>query len=705
MRVWRGLAACIAMLWQAQAFAADLSPGRWPAALRGNLERRDLFFTPPYAGSVRGRSMLVTGTASRVAVHAGIEALRQGGTAADSAAAVALTQVTLEAGSVTSFAGIGQLVYFDAKTQKVYALDSGWNSYASETDPGSIPSPEGLPGQAMPAKPDDATAYGRQTLVPGFMAGIGAMQARFGRLPFADLLQPAIWYADHGITVTPTLAAYFRLRQGALWRTPEGRRFASMPDGSLPKLGDVFKQPGLATTLRAVAARGPSYMYTGDWAQAFVAAVQANGGKATLDDLARYQPHWSEPLSLPFEGATLYAPAEDPRGSCPTLTSLNLLAGMQVERLGPYWSDPAALRAHMRALWFSEYGTASPDVAAAERSGGFNGCADRLTARYGQAFGPSIETLGVPTPTGASASAPEIGGHTQAVIVVDRWGDVAAFVHTINAVNWGDTGIVVGGIPLSDAAAFYKPVMVGLKPGDRLPNGLTPMIALKDGKPVLAVASVGNSIVPETVRLIAGILAGHDDPATLMAAPPLLNLIGPQPNGSLWAWPEPVRSGAYDAATLKAFADAGAPTQLVGAQQISDNRGTAVMAIIDPGTGASSAVEVPEVFDVAESDRGAGPPPPSEVAVPTDVLDRYVGDYQVNPTVVTHVSRQGDHLYVDTTGRPRLELFARSPTEFFETIGDAEVRFEPSDDGKTVIMAVRRGGVGSFAPRIAPRAG
>ena len=698
MRLGRCLAVCVAVLWQSRASAADLSPAQWPATVRTNLEQRDFFTTPPYSGTVHGK-MLVTGTLSRVATHAGIEALRRGGTAADAAATVALTQVTLEAGSVTSFAGVGQLVYFDAKSRKVYALDAGWNSYLAETSPASIPDTDADPMFSVPtAKPASISDYGRQTLVPGFMAGIDAMHARFGRLAFAELFQPAIWYAEKGVIVTPRLAGYFKTRQPALWRKPEGRRFASMPDGSLPKSGDLFRQPDLARTLRAVAAHGASYMYTGDWARAFVAAVQENLGNATLEDQARNRAQFREPLSVSFEGSTAFAPGEDSRGSCPTLEALNLLSGMHVETLGAYWRDAAAFRAHMRALWFAEYASGSPDVVAAERQAGFSrGCVDRLTPRYAGIFGPNIEVAGTTAQATAPAGA-DTGGHTEAVIVVDRWGHVAAFVHTINTVDWGDTGIVVGGIPISDAAAYYKQALVGLRPGDRLPSGLTPVIALKDGKPVLAVASVGLSIIPETVRLVTGVLAGHDDPATLMAAPPLLNIAGPPPHVSLWQWPEPVRLGAYDAATLKAFVNEGVPVEEISAQRAGNLKGTAVMAIMDPKSGEASAVEAPNVFDVAESDEGAGPPPPKEVAVPADVLDRYVGDYKVTLTAVTHVRREGDHLYVETDGRPRVELYARSPTDFFEKVGDAEMIFKPDAEGNPT-MIVHKGGFETAVPR------
>ncbi len=207
--------------------------------------------------------MLVTGTLSPIAVHAGMEALRQGGTAADAVATVELTQVATNLGSVVSYAGISELLYYEARTKKVSTLDAGWGSYQHETDPGTIPAANTSLVIDQPAP--DGGKQGRKTLVPGFIAGVEAMHTRFGRLPFSRLFQPAIWYAENGVTVSPLLAAYFQFQRQRLWRTPAGRRFASMPDGTLPKIGDRFLQHDLAGTLKAIAAQGSAYMYSGEW--------------------------------------------------------------------------------------------------------------------------------------------------------------------------------------------------------------------------------------------------------------------------------------------------------------------------------------------------------------------------------------------------------------------------------------------------------
>ena len=208
--------------------AADLSPAKWPAEERARVEALEQQPFPPAIRIVEGKSGVVSATISPIAVRAGIEVLKQGGTAADAAATVALTQVTTALGSFVSYAGMMQLTYYDARTDKVYSMNAGWNSYLAETDPKSIPTGENL-----------EAGQGRKTLVPGFMAGIESMHQRFGKLPFADLFEPAIWYSENGITISPLFAYYFSWRQkflagrqglpGSSRRPPANGRHAICP--------------------------------------------------------------------------------------------------------------------------------------------------------------------------------------------------------------------------------------------------------------------------------------------------------------------------------------------------------------------------------------------------------------------------------------------------------------------------------------------
>jgi len=619
-RCWVAAAALLAS--PSSSVAADLSPARWPMELRTQLQQGEYSHFPLSAGIVTGRSVLVTGTSTPMAVHAGMEALRQGGTAADAAATVALTQIASDLGSVVSYAGVAEVLYFEAQSGKVYALDASWGTYAGETDPASIPPTDTSLVTGRPATAAAGSgALGRQTLVPGFMAGLAALHTRFGRLKFGELFQPAIWYADHGVTISPTTAAWFQMRRQQLWRTPAGRAFASMSDGSLPKAGEVFHQPDLAKTLKAVASAGAGYLYTGAWAHSFVDAVRAEGGRVELEDLARYKPVWREPLTTRFGSAVVFGPGENAGGSCPVLESLNLLSALRIGDKGPYWRDPQAFKDYAAAFRFTLYGHYLPTVAAFEKEQGFNtGCKSRLSPEYAAAVAPRIPSL-----LTVQASAPQAGHHTESVVVVDRWGNVAALVHSINAVVWGDTGIVVGGIPIPDAAAINQQALLNLKPGELVPGAMSPVIALLNGKPLLAVAAVGSSNWMETTRLVAGVLAGAGsrsggdsartgddgrDLQALMSAPPLLLNVNPlEPGQTLLQRPEVIPANAYDARFLKDVAAAGIGVTEENPLRTLAIRGTAVMAVLDQPSGAPRAVEIPGVMGFAESDRHQGAPP------------------------------------------------------------------------------------------------
>jgi gamma-glutamyltranspeptidase / glutathione hydrolase len=707
MSLARLLPGVVAWLAGTSVWAADLSPGHWPAAIRRELEQKDFFLFPGFGGTVQGGSALVAGSQSRIAIHAGMEALRQGGGAADAAATVALIQIATNFGAVVSYAGASELLYFDARTKKVYALDAGWGSYAQETDPASISDGDYSRMTGKPA-PADTTAWGRDTLVPGFMAGIGAMHARFGKLTFSDLFQPAIWYAENGVVVSQGVGGYFHTQQPRLWRTPEGRRFASMPDGALPKAGDLLRQPALALTLKAVAAQGAGYMYSGDWARAYVAAVRAEGGRATLDDLSRYQPIWSAPPSVQFAGATVFGAGENQSGTCPVLEALNLLSGLKADAMGPYWRDPKAFKAYAQALAYAQYAHYAPEVAALERANGFTSdCKARTTARYAGVFAP---TLG--KPVAEVAAAPQPGHHSNAVIVVDRWGDVAVLVHTINTVTWGNTGIVVGGVPVSDAATVNKSFLEQIKPGAHVPNVMSPVIALRGGKPVLAVASVGASLVPETTRLVGQLLSGRADLQTVMSAPPLLLNPNPfAPGQTLWSRPEAVPAGAYDPAFVAALGGLGvsvletSPRMVGKTPGVGAIRGTAAVVLIDQPGGAPRTAEIPQAFGVAESDRQIGADAPAEVSLTPAALDLYVGDYQITPRIVTRIVRDGDHLFATTPGRPREALVPDSSNHFFEKIGDAQLTFRPGPSGRADAIVIEREGLETMAPRAQPASG
>jgi gamma-glutamyltranspeptidase/glutathione hydrolase len=560
--------------------AVDLSPEKWGQAERARVEERALAIAPAAASIVQGESGVVSGTMSPIAVRAGLEALQQGGTAADAAATMALTQVTTALGSYISFAGMMQLTYFEAKTGKVYAMNAGWSSYLGETQPSSIPT--------AAAAPD--VEPGRKTLVPGFMAGLEAMHHRFGNLPFAQLFEPAIWYAEKGVTISPMLSEFFKARQSFLTRTEGGKIFLHQGGDHVPMVGDHFVQADLAKTLRSVAKEGASFMYTGAWGEAFVAAVQAAGGKASMDDLRRYQPIWEEPLSTEFQGFTLFAPGHSTEGGYQIIQALNLLSELKVAERGPYWKDPTSLLDFSRVLQFAAAGPyVHASVAASAKASGVTlALEDRATKRYALAALPLLDLV---FNAGQKVEPPK---HSASIVVIDRWGNVAALVHSINTVLWGTTGLVVQGVPLADPAGFQQARLATLKPGDRVPNEMAPVIVVADGKPILAIATIGSSLIPETARLLVGVLGNKLDASAIMAAPPLLLNSDFTKRATVV-----VPAIGYEPGFLDGLRALGVTVTPLSQQETWNLAGTAVMGTINPKTGARQSMELPTIFSFA----------------------------------------------------------------------------------------------------------
>ena len=575
------------------ASAADLSPAKWAPDLRQRAEQQEAkSWTPLAAQTIRGKGGMISATVSPIAIQAGLETLRQGGNAADAAASVALTQITTQLGSVVSYAGIMTMLYYDAKTGKISSLDAGYNSYRGETDPRSI-SPSDLSSVTGGPVPAQAKDMGRQTLVPGFMAGVAALHERFGRLPFDELFAPAIWYAENGVTVSPSLAALFRLRKKDFLRTPEGLQFLHQAGNDLPQSGDVFRQPELAVTLRTAAKDGAQSMYTGDWAKAFVAAVQRDGGKVTLQDMADYRATWSEPAHTSVFGHEVYVGGAPNLSAYQLLTALNLAGAMDLDRGGSYWNDPQTFRDLSRA---GDIVIAAPTL--------FPKTAELLRAKgidispegqRTQAYAKALASL-LPQLYGAAPSVDN--HHSNSIVVVDKDGNIAVMTHTINTVFWGDTGIVVGGVPIPDSAGFQQERLAGIAPGGRVPTEIPDTIVL-DAKrrPVLATASIGSALTQETLRMIVSTIGQKRELSAVAAAPPLLMNVDPNSYALPFAQrPVIIPAGAYDAAFVEKLKASGMTIVEYPQSIVPTIRGTLAVVAIDPKSGVRTTPEVPDVM-------------------------------------------------------------------------------------------------------------
>lgn len=359
---------------------------------------------------------MVVGSTGPFAQLAGRKVLEAGGSATDAVIATALTQIALAAGSWVSYAGVFHMVH--AGNGRTDSLSAGYATFAEEDDPESIPK------APQPS--------GRTALVPGFMAGVAAAHQRFGVLPWADLFAAAIHVAEQGFPVGKIRAGQFGLRKDVL------------PESFRAERGDTFKQPDLAETLRSVAGDGADWMYRGPWAREFVDVVRGAGGKATMDDLAAYQPIWADPRTIGFRGTEVHTLGEPDTGGDGLAEALRLAENVAGDPL----TDPQALHDLIKI----------------------------------------------------TRSAMRPGSHSDFVLAVDERGNVAAACHTINTSLWGSTGLFAGGVSIPDSACLQQRALATLGPGEHLPCPVNPAIALRDGVPVLASSSIGAGLHCATLQ-------------------------------------------------------------------------------------------------------------------------------------------------------------------------------------------------------------
>ena len=583
-----------------QSAGGKMSPENWPP---GELEKysrlqRDFTRARPAVESDKG---MVAVTSDPISARVGLEALQQGGSAADAALATSLAQIVLDAGSVTSYAGILTMVYYDAASKKVYSLNAGYNTVLEEKDPLTIPGP---------GKPS-----GRTALVPGFFAGVQVAHDRFGKLPFASLFDPAIYLAEKGFVMDYPLIGWANMWKDVLYRLPETKRVFTKQDGEFYKAGDLFKQPQLAETLRKVAAQGTDYIYQGDWAKKFVAAVQSEGGKMTLADLKTYRPIWSEPLQTSYRGYQVYSLGRPSLGGVNTIEALNLLEAADLKQYGHYTTSPEALYEFIqicRVNYILSYPPPTlkmflPDLDASPESRVKKDTASLLWRKMHESgWEKMVSTIWpnpskpvffryrLPSPT-EKGKAPN---HSAGVVAVDGQGNMAAVLHSINTTNaWGTTGIFVDGISIPDSATFQQSQIAWMKPGDRLPETTNPVIVLKNEKPYLASSCVGSGLHPITMSNLVNVLDFGMDLKKSIDTP---NFLGPFYGMSLDGKPpapqmymELLAEGEFDENLVKAVVAKGQAIKLLPKNQARVQNGYWVAIQIDQKTGKRIGVATP----------------------------------------------------------------------------------------------------------------
>ncbi|MBV8050671.1 MAG: gamma-glutamyltransferase [Acidobacteriaceae bacterium] len=293
-----------------------------------------------------GRSMTISRYGIVATSHvqssaAGAQVLARGGSAIDAAiAANAVLGVTEP--MMNGMGGDLFAIYRDAKTGKLYGLNSsGW-------------APQGLTPAHLKTKGDTAMPQaGIDTVtVPGAVAGWGALHKRFGRLPWKDLFQPAIFYAQNGYPVPEIIQAYWEVAADWIAGDSESRR-VFLPDAKPPAVGQIFRNPDVAKALTLVAQDGPEAFYKGEIAEAIISTSQALGGTMAADDLAEFSPEWVNPVSTRYRDWTVYELPPNGQGMA-ALEMLNIMETAPAAPDGPLSAPELHKRIEAMKLAYSD---------------------------------------------------------------------------------------------------------------------------------------------------------------------------------------------------------------------------------------------------------------------------------------------------------------------------------------------------------------
>ena len=260
-------------------------------------------------------------------VEAGVEMLRLGGNAFDAVVAAIAASFVTEPG-LTSAAGGGFLLAHTQDNRNIlfdFFTQTPRRKRQSDVDFYPIDVNFGTTTQRF--------HIGLGAIaVPGSLAGVCHVHQKLGRLPFKEVVQPAIHYARHGVEVNAFQHYCFDILGPILLRSPNFQSIL-MPQGKRVSPGDTLYMPTFANTLSEIAAKGPDYFYRGDIAHQLVHDCCERGGHITLEDLQSYRVVERSPLTLNYRGKTLLTNPPPSSGGTLIALALKLLSGVNLSQL------------------------------------------------------------------------------------------------------------------------------------------------------------------------------------------------------------------------------------------------------------------------------------------------------------------------------------------------------------------------------------
>ncbi|HEX2280301.1 MAG TPA: gamma-glutamyltransferase, partial [Thermomicrobiales bacterium] len=460
-----------------------------------------------------GTSGMVTAM-QPLAAEAGAEMLQRGGNAIDAAVAIAFAVGVVEP-FMSGVGGIAFLIYRDAATGKTVCFDGSavlprkitpeHFELLGENDRGGM--------YGWRATKNDASNTGWLTPgTPGTPDLLWQAHQRYGSLPWADLLQPAIRLAEEGFDVNHYVSLSMSTYYDRLAQFPESRKTFIKPSGApyVPvasqaeggRASDLLVQKDLARTLRLIASEGAETVYRGEIARMIADDMAANGGLITLEDLAAHETVIREPGSIEYRGHQILAQLQN-TGNPTVLEALQILEGFDVGRLE--YQSPEAVHLIVEAMRRSFLdrlrhlgdvdlmdvpmaGLLSPAYAA-ERSQTIDPNRASPDATHGDPwpFDPVEGRM-------AARSGSVADGNTTHLNVIDRDRNMVSLTSTLGQLFGSGIVIKGTGITLNNATTWFDPepgAVASIGPGKRTMSAASPILVLKDNQPYAAIGSPG----------------------------------------------------------------------------------------------------------------------------------------------------------------------------------------------------------------------
>jgi gamma-glutamyltranspeptidase/glutathione hydrolase len=483
--------------------------GAGPAGAQSGDGGGDRLTGAPYARSPVTAQNGMAATSQPLASQVAVDVLQKGGSAVDAAiaanAALGLMEPTGNGLGGDLFA-----IVYDPETDSLYGLNASGRS------------PRGLSYDEMQqalGDRDQIPLLGHLPVsVPGTASGWGKLHERFGSLPLAQDLAPAIEYAREGFPLSQVIAYYWQGNVDAFRensdRLPENPNWKDTyliegEDGTMraPEEGEVFRNPDLANTLETIAENGTDAFYEGEIARTIADYAERTGGYLRMEDLRQHEANWVDPVSVDYRGVEVYELPPNGQGIA-ALQMLQILEGYDLEGMGHNSTDYLHVQAEAKKLVFEDRARFYADPAFADVP-----VQDLISEEYADKRRRLIEmdeVLSAPSPgdpgsVTTSSLDPTMrkrlnSGDTIYLTVADSTGMMVSLIQS-NYAGMG-SGLVPDdlGFMLQDRGALFTmeedhPNVY--EPGKRPFHTIIPAFAMKDGEPFLSFGVMGGGMQPQ----------------------------------------------------------------------------------------------------------------------------------------------------------------------------------------------------------------